>query len=332
MPTPVPPSPRRLLWLFLALPVALAACGGGGPGNVTPPDDDDDDPDERPVTIPALGSAATFDAATWNIEWFGDPGNGPIDEDFQLWRVRDVINGAELDLWAVQEIVDEDHFDDLVDAAPGYRGLLANDPGVTGGPAFYNDFGGNEQKVGVIYRSEAVEVLSARVILTELDYEFAGRPPLEVRVRVSAGGGTVEGVVVVLHAKASDDRESWERRGRAAAGLETYLDATWPDARVWVLGDFNDDVDVSIHAGEVSPYAELVVSPEWTFVSGVLSAAGASSTVNFDDMIDHHMVSDEAMAGYVDGSVGVVGLGAYIDNYGTRVSDHYPIVARYGLD
>jgi endonuclease/exonuclease/phosphatase family metal-dependent hydrolase len=301
---------------------------------VNPPGDDDDDDGggDVPVSVPSRGAAATFDAATWNIEWFGDEGNGPVDEETQLRRVRDVVNGAELELWAVQEIVDPAAFSALVAATPGYAGLLANQPSVADGPSYYNDFGGNEQKVGLIYRTDAVEILSARIILAELDFAFAGRPPMEARVRVSAGGTTVEGVVIVLHAKASRDLESYRRRRNAAEGLQAYLDATWPDAPVWVLGDFNDDVDTSIRTGQPSPYAGLVAAPEWTFTTGVLSAAGESSTVGFDDVIDHHLVSDEVAAGYVDGSAEVFDLDAYIQGYGTTTSDHYPILARYRLD
>lgn len=310
----------------------IAACGSSGPSTGTPPDDHDDGPTDVPVEIPAQGEAATFDVATWNVEWFGDAGNGPADEEVQLRRIRDVVNGAELELWAVQEVVDADRFADLVDATPGFAGLLANAPEVTNGPAFYNDFGGNEQKVGIIYRSDAVEVLGARIILTELDFEFAGRPPLEVRVRVGAGDTTVEGVVVVLHAKASTDLESYRRRADAAAGLQAYLDATWADAPVWVLGDFNDDVDRSIREGQPSPYADLVAAPDWTFTTGVLSTLGARSTVNFGDMIDHHLVSDEVRDGYVEGSARVLRLDQYIDRYGTTVSDHFPVLARYTLN
>jgi endonuclease/exonuclease/phosphatase family metal-dependent hydrolase len=314
--------------------LAIAGCGSSGTSTVTPPENGNGGGggDDDPIAIPAQGEAATFDAATWNVEWFGDPGNGPADDEAQLRRVRDVINGSEIDLWAVQEIVDPADFASLLVRIPGYAGLLANSPQVGDGPAYYNDFGGNEQKVGLIYRIDAVEVISARIILPELDFAFAGRPPMEVRVRINTGGTPVEGVVIVLHAKASRDLESYERRRDAAQGLQAYLDAIWPDARVWVLGDFNDDVDTSIRSGQPSPYADLVAAPEWTFSTGVLSADGASSTVGFDDVIDHHLVSDEVMAGFVEGSATVFRLDQYIDAYGTTTSDHYPIVARYRID
>ena len=60
-------------------------------------------------------------------------------------------------------------------------------------------------------------------------------------------------VVVLLHAKASTDEASWARRQTGARALRRHLDAAWPTVPVWVLGDFNDDVDRSIADGRPSP-------------------------------------------------------------------------------
>ncbi|HSG49401.1 MAG TPA: hypothetical protein VLA43_16395, partial [Longimicrobiales bacterium] len=85
--SPFPPA-------ALALALALAACGGSNGSPSSPPDPQGE---ATPVEVPARGSAATFDVATWNVEWFGDPGNGPDDEGLQLQRVREVVSGADLD-------------------------------------------------------------------------------------------------------------------------------------------------------------------------------------------------------------------------------------------
>ena len=58
-------------------------------------------------------------------------------------------------------------------------------------------------------------------------------------------------MVIVLHAKAMSDMDSWQRRVDASRALKTYLDGTWPSAKVLVIGDFNDDVDVSISSPEM---------------------------------------------------------------------------------
>ena len=332
-------SPRSRLAPVLAgmvLFAVMACSGSSGDSPVAPPTNPPVEPppapSDTPVAVPAQGDAATFDVATWNIEWFGDTGNGPQDETKQLNRVRDVIRGAQIELWGVQEVTGASHFSRLLDSLPGYRGLLANDASVENGPNFYSDFNNNEQKVGLIYQADAVEVVSARIIVTEEDYAFAGRPPLEVEIRASVGGQSVEGVVIVLHAKAGADLSSWQRRSDAAAALKAYLDEVRPESAVWVIGDFNDDLDSSIASGQSSPYAGFLTDSEaWVFVTQALTDAGESSTTGYDDMIDHQLVSDEVHASYVDGSVKAFKLDDLIARYDDTTSDHYPIIARYRL-
>lgn len=321
--------PSGLGALGLLASLALGACSGDDSTVLVPPVMP---PSDTAIAIPAQGTAATFDVATWNIEWFGDVGNGPQDEDVQLNRVRDVIRGADLELWGVQEVTGTAHFARLLDSLPGYGGLLANDPSVQQGPAFYSDFGGNEQKVGLIYKQDAVEVLSAQVILTQNDYEFAGRPPLAVEVRINGGSAPIEATVIVLHAKASTDVASWERRRDAAQALEAWLDTERPDAPVWIIGDFNDDLDQSISVGRSSPYSNFDNGQDtWSFVTRALTDAGVSSTTGYDDMIDHQLVSDEVLAWFVAGSADAFEADALIPGYANTTSDHYPVIAQYRL-
>jgi hypothetical protein len=88
-----------------------------------------------PSRIPARGDAATLDIASWNLEWFGDPANGPADEALQLQNARDVIAGTDFDLWGLVEVVDAARWASL-ESLPGYAGILANDPTVIDGAAY----------------------------------------------------------------------------------------------------------------------------------------------------------------------------------------------------
>jgi endonuclease/exonuclease/phosphatase family metal-dependent hydrolase len=320
---------RRTLLLPL---LALAAACSSNAGPVTPPGGGNESVNVS-VSLPAAGTASTFDVGTWNVEWFGSTANGPANEALQLVAAAEIISDLDLDLWSVQEIVSADAFGALVDSLPGYEGLLANDPGVVDGPAFYSDFDDTEQKIGFIWKSSLLSVDSARVILTENDFEFAGRPPLELQATLDLGGAETPVVLIALHAKAGADREDWVRRTDAAAALKSYLDTRWPDANVFVLGDFNDDVDVSIHNSETTPYSGFLNDgARWSFATEALTAAGETSTVNFGDVIDHILVSDEAWAGYVDASADVLSdIASSVSGptYGDDVSDHYPVLARF---
>ena len=121
-----------------------------------------------------------------------------------------------------------------------------------------------------------------------------------------------------------------ERRETAAAALKAYLDGVRPTDAVLVAGDFNDDIDESIAADRETPYAGFLADPDdYGFATAPLTAAGETSTVFYDDVIDHHLATDELAADFIDGSATVVPAGEYVPAYGETTSDHYPVVTRY---
>lgn len=277
--------------------------------------------------LPAVGTATTLDVAAWNVEWFGSVANGPTNETLQLQNVRAVIRGADVDLWGLAEIVDRNHWETLKSQLPDYAGILASDAVVAGGSAYYEP---GEQKVALLYKRSLATLREARIILTGNDYEFAGRPPLEIRLGVTLNGVAEEWIVIVLHAKAFNDESSRQRRESASAALKTYLDGTYPTQKVLVIGDWNDDVDTSITPGRASPYRNFVAdSTHYRFPTAALSAAGTSSTVRYPDLIDHHLNSDEVATTYVPGSATVYRADRDVPNYEATTSDHFPVVTRY---
>ena len=314
------------LSLLLLAPVLATACAlsveepAGEPvGTVT-----------QSVVIPAKGGATTLDIASWNIEWFGDASNGPTNKTLQLQNARDVVAGTDFDIWGVAEIVSSTQWSSLKSQLPGYAGFLANEPNVINGPAYYSDFNNAEQKVGILYKSALATPLDARVILTANDSDFAGRPPMQVTLRVTLNGTTEDVIVIVMHPKCCSDTTSWQRRVNASTALKAYLDATFPTQKVWVVGDYNDDVDTSITSGKASPYANFVGDPaRYKLPTQALSLAGIPSTVSYSDTIDHHLNTNEGNALYIANSVMVYRVDQYIASYGSTTSDHYPVLSRY---
>lgn len=312
---------RRAIPSFL---ISLASVGWIGCLDLA-----DEDAIDSEVSVPPRGAAGTLDVGEWNIEWFGSTGNGPTNESLQLANARDVIKGADLDLWGVEEIVGQTQWNALVAQLPGYAGLLANDPMVAGGSSFY---GSGEQKLGVLYKSSVITVRAARIILTAHDADFAGRPPLEVEVTATINGTSRDLVLVVLHAKAFSDTTSYNRRLAASNALKAYLDGSRPNDRVIVVGDYNDDLDVSISSGRASPYKNFVDdTARYAAPTKVLSDTGQKTTVGGSQAIDHHIVTNEVAALYVAGSAEVYRVDQYISSYGSTTSDHFPTITRYTL-
>ncbi len=280
--------------------------------------------------IPPQGSATQLDVGNWNVEWFGAPDFGPTDEALQQENVLDVMSGADMDVWGLSEVVSASAFDALVAGMPGYTGVVANDPVVTNGAQYYSDFGDTEQKVALVWRSSMATLVSAKVILTNQNGDFAGRPPVEFTLRGTFDGVTRDLVFIVLHAKAGATTDAWNLRSPASQALKSYLDTTYPTQNVFVVGDWNDDVDTSITAGKASPYANFVNdTARYGFPTRALSLAGVPSTAGYPDFIDHQLATDEVRAKYVSGSATAFQPQAYIPNYATTTSDHYPVLARY---
>ncbi len=311
------------LWFALAWPgCAGEPADGRGADEGEPPA-----ARSQAIVVPAKGAPDTFDVASWNVEFFGDTGSGPTNDTLQRANTRDVIAGADMDIWGLAEIVSTSGFNALKAQLPGYAGFLANDPLVLGGSASY---GSSEQKVGLLFKTSVASVVGARVILAERDFDFAGRPPLQVTLRVTLNGTTEDVVVIVLHAKCCSDGASLQRRRNAAGALKGYLDSASPAGKVWVIGDFNDDLDASITPGNASPYAAFVNDPnDYRFATQALTDAGVSSTVEFPEMIDHHLNTNESHALYLGGSAEVYRVDEFIANYGTTTSDHFPVLSRY---
>jgi hypothetical protein len=191
-------------------------------------------------------------------------------------------------------------------------------------------FNNTEQNVGILYKSALFTVQDARVILTGSDADFAGRPPLQVTLRLTLNGTTEDIVVIVLHAKCCSDTASWQKRQNAANALKAYLDSNHATGKVWVIGDFNDDVDTSITPSHASPYASFVNdSADYRLPTKALSDAGIASTVGFPDTIDHHLASNDSHAQYVGGSAEVYRVDQLIGNYASTTSDHFPVLTRY---
>lgn len=287
--------------------------------------------DELPpaVTVPARGTSSQLDIASWNVEWFGAPSNGPVDERLQLARIRDVIRGTDADIWGMVEVVDPAAWARLQAELPGYAGVLASEPAVAGGPANYSR---GEQKVGFLYKTGAAALRGARVVLGDEDVAFAGRPPLEATFRVTVDGRSEDLVIIVLHMKAFADSASRRRRETAAGLLKGYLDATHPTRRVAVIGDWNDDVDASIVPGAPTPFASFVRdSARYRFVTMPLSRQRISSTTGYADLIDHHLVTDELAREALAGASEVYRVDAFLPAYERTTSDHFPVISHYRL-
>ena len=276
-------------------------------------------------TIPAKGTEATLDVATWNIEWFGHASNGPSDDAGQIANVKAVIEQADIDLWGVQEIADPQDFEALLDAlGDGYDGVLATQSGTL--------------RIGFIYKTDVFSNIVFQHILTTASFAFAGRLPLQMAADVTFGNTTRRLTFIVLHMKAFSDQASYNRRVDAAQRLKEHIENTQLDQEpVIILGDFNDELTQSIHAGQPSPYDDFLQDTNNYFFpslrleeAGLGTFCGNNTACSTASTIDHILVTDELVSFYeTDSADRFDELLQAIPSYVFSTSDHLPVFARF---
>ncbi|NGP88166.1 hypothetical protein G3569_07355 [Aliifodinibius halophilus] len=315
-----------LLSLSLLL-IFLNACGT----EYEPPPQDDEDPKDQIESNEPVTADGTLETVTWNIKWYGDGdgGNGPADELQQTKNILRVTDSLKADLYAFQEVYSQQAINDIAKKMKGYQGFVGD----------HIDW---IQKTGFVYNTNAIDSISTDAITQgQSEHAWAGRLPLYFQF--SYKNSDKEFYAIVIHAKANigDNAEEYEeaynRRKQAAQDLYDYLQNEKPDANIILLGDYNDDVDQSIFyyaKGDTAetPYKPFVSNNTFRVITKSLTEAGKSSTVGYSDMIDHISMSNELYNFYIDQSTKVFQFDdAFITNYGSSTSDHYPVWAKFDL-
>jgi endonuclease/exonuclease/phosphatase family metal-dependent hydrolase len=324
--------------LALVLTLLAAACGREPPGQPDGGPDGGRDAGSDAGRTDDDGGGITL--ANWNLEFFGDATQNPADDDLQQRNVTAILQDAGFDIAGLEEVVDVTRFNQVVAALPGYDGVVSSDGARVTGTSSCVSFGNpicytsGEQKLALIYRTQVATLRSAQLILTgdtTTENDFAYRPPLRVDLDVHlADGGTDPLVVIVLHLKAYTDATSYQRRVASSAELKTYLDSTLPTQKVAVIGDWNDDIDVSTAGGAQTPFQNFLNDPSrYTFVTSVLTETN-QGTQTFGSTIDHQLVTNELLPQLHQGSVAVIHPELWgISSYTTTTSDHWPVCSRW---
>ena len=275
-------------------------------------------------TVPARGTAGTFDVASWNVEHFGDPGFAPSDAT-QARNVEAVIAQADIDLWALQEIGDVDAWQALLDSLQddGYAGRL--------GPATPGTF---ELRLGFIYNPSVVQIIGSRTILNGSN--FGGRAPFELQARATINGQARTVRIIDVHAKAGTTSSDYTARADGAAELKTYIDdrLTRGDA-VILLGDFNDYLTRTTRSGQTaSPYAAFLTDDDYVAATLGIEQANVytyctSSSCSSGSTRDHLIIAGldaEYVAGSGDRFSEVL---TGVPSYTFSTSDHVPVLAQF---
>jgi endonuclease/exonuclease/phosphatase family metal-dependent hydrolase len=335
---------QKLSYLLTAvLVVLIASCGTPYQAEEDPEEEQEEEQEEQIEQNDPVSPDGILETVTWNIEWYGSESNGPSNEMLQTKNIVEVVDSLDADLYAFQEVSDQDALNNILQYMEGYRGFTASHVP-------------RNQDMAFVYNTNTIDSLEAGEIndvrqeyQNDWSYYWAsGRTPLFFRFNYTYQNTTQEFYAVVIHGKANtgsnseEYAEAYQRRQKAAEGLYYYLQDNKPDANIILLGDYNDDVDQSIYYADENgedvyqetPYDEFVEDIQnFEIITKVLSEAGETASVpeEYTDLIDHITISDELFDEHVQNSTLIHEPRSYIENYGTTTSDHLPVWAKFEI-
>jgi endonuclease/exonuclease/phosphatase family metal-dependent hydrolase len=262
--------------------------------------------------ITPRGGEQTLEITTWNIE------NFPLQGETTIDLVTAIIRDLDVDIFAVQEIGDTSAFRQVVRNLGEYGGLYAPDT-----------YGTWYQKTGIIYRRSMVAISSIKQLYPDDSYAFP-RPPIELEVEASYNGKTFDFNLIVMHLKASGGSTNIDRRRRACQLLRQYMDAQISGSEekdYIVAGDWNDDLD---DPPEYSSFTAFLENGDYEFLTWPLEGDPASASYPSNSrLIDHILVSEDALDEYGQGSVETLRLDDELATYLGVVSDHRPVMVKF---
>jgi hypothetical protein len=234
-----------------------------------------------------------------------------------------------------------DTFAAVVNSLPGNYGYLVAPFGSFASSPSSSNYA-SAQKLAFVYRKSMVRNPHGRAMLASSTSAYrnfsSGRFPYQVDAEILGKDSLWHRVsFVIIHAKAYTDDASCSRRIEACQELKDSLDRYFPATPFLILGDFNDDLDVTNCDASFaeSNYAAMVNdSTHYKALTLPISRAGAFSIDGYTSLIDHVIASDEMAGAYVPGSAEVLRtlVKSVEPAYDTKISDHFPVRTRYVLD
>jgi hypothetical protein len=273
--------------------------------------------------VPKMGVDSLLDVACWNLEWFGNTSNGPTNEALQFDNVKQVLLNTDFDVWGLCEVSDFSTYMNLQSQLPKYQSVLASFS--------------QTQKTALFYKKDMFDLISFQHVLSEsvYNYNLAGRPPLEVVLKTTNRPVIDTICFLVVHLKAMADQDSYDRRKNASIAIKNdYLDKTRKQMKTIMLGDWNDDLDLSTFNNQPSPFQNFVQDTNYFFTTKLLSEAGKKTYAFIEgSFIDHIMINRQLKSMYMPASTKVLDMmPSYISNFSNNTSDHYPVVSYFNLN
>ncbi len=294
----------------------------------------------------SIDPVTTLEVVNWNMEWFGSPTLGPTNDNLQEQNAATVLRTIGADIYGLVEVVSETRLQSVVANLNAYYGagtysyIICNfgshvNPPEPGGQPI-----ADAQKEAFVYKTSLFSNITTRPMInlgiTTPSYNnwSGGRYPFLMTADITLNCVTKKINFILIHAKANTPPiiTAYDRREAASKELHDTLTAFFANENIIILGDFNDDLDQSITTGKIITSYHDFTDDGANFFSPTLalSLANKKSTVRYNDVIDHVMLSNDIQLNYLTESATILtDVASLIPRYGTTTTDHYPVFTRY---
>jgi endonuclease/exonuclease/phosphatase family metal-dependent hydrolase len=260
----------------------------------------------------AFGTDSTLEVITWNIEHF--PKNGDITIDY----VAQIVEAMNVDVVAIQEVTGSGYLDQLIAKLDGWDGFYA-----------YNQYA----SLCFIYNAEVISDVNIFEIYTSQTREFP-RSPLVMEMNFRGGGF----VIINNHFKCcgngeldfNDDWDEEKRRFDASVLLDGYIEEHYPNEKVIVVGDLNDELVDPVEDNVFSIFKEQPANYLITDMDIALGSSNHWSYPSWPSHLDHIFITNELVEEYLKYGSDIRTIrvddsfGSWYD-YDQNVSDHRPV-------
>ena len=269
------------------------------------------------VDLPSVGTENTLEIATWNIERF------PLRNDITIDKTADIMLDWDIDVYAVQEIINENQLEILIDSLNSKKPSAQYDyllnPDISGDIA-----------TGFIYKSSLLTVKSTQTLFVG-DNDFAGRPAFILEAELQKNGKVFDVNLMVLHLKAFGDAESEGRRRNAIVKLQNYIEqqlqVSTTDPDFIVLGDWNDVLTDATSRNVFTPFLNNTNLYEFLTLPLAQDPSEITFIDGFNSLIDHIMITSSIRAQFPTIETRILRPDESVFQYISDVSDHRPVVS-----
>lgn len=294
----------KTIFLFLLTGIIIFSCNKRVNNDIEPADR---------ISIPAFGTDATFEIATWNIEQFPK-------HTLTVSNVVEIIKDLDIDLFAVQEITNVNAFQNVINSLDDYEGVVATN---TTNFALWT---------GIIYKSSMISISNQQVLFEDDSYNFP-RLPYSVYIQADHNNKTFDFTLIVLHLKAFGDPASVQRRRVAIQKLEQYVSDKLQqggDPDYIIAGDWNDQLNATDTTQQNVFYPFLDAPQRYVFLTLPFDGSATEYSYiagNFDSLIDHILITASIDTTY-NIETQILKIDQHFSQYLPEVSDHRPVGAR----